>query len=783
MDGKGNGKKINRLQLTVNVRLQQTEDEKLPEIVAYAYDQNGQFLTSAPLPPGEHGEVKLNIPAELQGESVRVILGPPLMEESKEEKPGSLISMVRKDINRREMPSPAILIRHGAYEKRFRLASDNNMLVLDIYRHDWARWVLCPCVVHGRLIKRIELPDNTTQDLGVCSACVKIYEVDKFPRLIFRLPVKELYRLRDDLRVILDNGPIELPPRELPPEFGPKVWPPPPPPPPIRRFVKAPFTKISKNINAGPGAYDDEGPQPVPETIAFKAEAMTPKIAMRIETDLESVFAAVTVDQLRNALIANQDILVRYFCILDWLSYYFNTDLIKCVCTDEQGRFETTIWYTCSGDKPDLYFKAVQCIDCVLHTLYDPGVACHTHWNYECGSEVTLIVTDPAARVCVPPDPVDPPPGVTRWVMPYAVGGIKLFQIKTNGFTDYSGIVDAPFGSNLGFRHGYSSLFPINSPNQPFYYRWQYKKDGESEWHDFASPVASTVVRHYVDYDLSNPSKPPTFPAYTLGPKAKNSMHLYEFKPHNPPEPTGHNTEWPIDTWFADIYSGILKSTNLPGGVGTAHGEYKFKLDIYDPDGSRVSPSAATFKFIVPTGYDTDGVTVLTREANDDPLHPTLPVEIEDDGYVFNLHIDNRSCDAIIDAPTIGGVAADPNCGFLRYVPDAPTPVDIAFQALHPDNHATFHFQIRRSASPINTADGEVAAITAGDYAGDGSGSFDNGFLSGDLLGTCAEAAFAEYLRVWAKATNGWTRLDQYDAYDLRAFALAPHKPKTSETA
>jgi len=36
------------------------------------------------------------------------------------------------------------------------------------------------------------------------------------------------------------------------------------------------------------------------------------------------------------------------------------------------------------------------------------------------------------------------------------------------------------------------------------------------------------------------------------------------------------------------------------------------------------------------------------------------------------------------------------------------------------------------------------------------------------------EAAFAEVLNVDAKATNGWRRLDEYDADAVRAFALAP---------
>jgi len=422
---------------------------------------------------------------------------------------------------------------------------------------------------------------------------------------------------------------------------------------------------------------------------------------------------ATSATQLRTALIAKADILVQLACIWEWLHFYFHSDLLKCVCTDEQGRFETTIWYPCGGDKPDIYFKAVQCIDCALHIIYNPGVACHTYWNYKCDSEVVLVVTDPAAVTCVPQPSVELPEDITTWVMPYAVGGTPLNQIKSSGLTDYGGTVDAPFGSledkRLGLRHGYSSAIPTAGL---YYYRWRYKKDSETDWHDFSE----TVVRHYVK---ELPGELPTYPVCTLGPKALDGKHLYRFKPHDPSDcgdfiPGGHNY-WPTDDWFADIYSGFLDTYGLPEGVNDSAGKYNIKLEVYDNNGNRVAPGPGTFRFIVPTGVAADGVTIETREAN--------PVEIEDDGFVFDLHIDNRECDAIIDAPTIDGVGADLECGFLRYMPG--DQVHIAFHAQHPANFATFHFWIKRSANPISDVSGEVAALAAGVYSGDGNGNFD----------------------------------------------------------
>jgi hypothetical protein len=704
-------KKPDSITLKVNVTLEQVKDREIPEAMAYAFDQNGQFLTSAQLHDNKKSEraVRLELPRELLGTTVRVLLGPQLIEENSE-MPSWMIKMVQKSERQKKMPSLAVLKRRGAYEKRIRLHTEIETLKVAILPPDWTKWLQCKCVVQGRLIKFLTLPDGTTKEMGVCNACVSIYEVDSFPKFILQLPERDLFRLREDLRVIVEKKPPRFPPKKL----------------------------LSAHIEEN-----------------------------QIATKLEPVFTAASVPQLRQALIANTNLLVNFVCTLKWLHFYFHTDFIKCVKTDEQGRFKTTIWYLCSGDKPDLYFKAGQCIGGTWTIIYDPGVACNTYWNFECGSEVVLEVNDPAAIVCAPPIPVNLPQGVTGlWVMPYGVGGQRMDEIMSSGLTNYGGIVDAPFGGRLGLRHGYSSAIPLVGPNKPFYYRWRYKKESEPDWHDLAGLVAETVVRHYVDEDLSKPDEPPTFPTYTLGPHSKLGKHLYEFKPHKPqPQIPGHHIYWPTDTWFADIYTGIMHSTNLPGGVDISAGKYKFKLEIYDQKGKRVAPGPSTFQFIVPTGYASDGVTIDSRLA--------LLSEIEDDGFVFCIHVDNRKCAATIDAPTIGGVSAGDECGFLRYISGDQVRID--FHALHPANFATFDFWLKRAAKTLYPVwDEEVAANPAGDYEGDGNGNFwKSDFSTGALLELCPEAAFAEILRVRAKCTNGWNRLSQYDAHDERAFALA----------
>ena len=60
------------------------------------------------------------------------------------------------------------------------------------------------------------------------------------------------------------------------------------------------------------------------------------------------------------------------------------------VYTNHQGRFDTTIYYPCFGDHPDLYFWVEYCIGGTWTTVYAPPIACNTYWNYVCGSSVTI---------------------------------------------------------------------------------------------------------------------------------------------------------------------------------------------------------------------------------------------------------------------------------------------------------------------------------------------------------------------------------------------------------
>jgi len=349
------------------------------------------------------------------------------------------------------------------------------------------------------------------------------------------------------------------------------------------------------------------------------------------------------------------------------------------------------------------------------------------------------------------------PGGVANWVMPWGVGGTMRPQIDSaTGLTSYSGVDSAPFGGRLGFRSGASSVIPTSDL---YYYRWEYRPQSGGSWTDFDEEVRVHYVKEVLGFL-------PSFPTMKLGPEDVSGKKLYRFKPHNAPTIPGATTYWPTSGFLGDIYSGYLNTV----AKHLAPDKYEVRLSVYNQLGNKKSDGTG-FRFVVPTTEDPDGT-----------IHTRLPATNEQDagGFKFLLHVDNRSCSAYINAPTVGGVAANDTCGFLRYDPLDPSPVHVAFHASHPDGFAWFTFRIVRG---VMTCDSSyvvhpyVFSPAAGVYTGDGSGYYEHDFLRSTLLGPCTEAAFSENLYVYAKATTGWgTRISSYDASFVRAFALAVKK-------
>jgi hypothetical protein len=127
----------------------------------------------------------------------------------------------------------------------------------------------------------------------------------------------------------------------------------------------------------------------------------------------------------------------------------------------------------------------------------------------------------------------------------------------------------------------------------------------------------------------------------------------------------------------------------------------------------------------------------------------------------LNVLIDNNKCIASIDTPTVAGAPAN-LCGMLKYNHKNDL-VNIIYTASHPTKMADYSFGIVKGPAGIYSISGQVA-LTPFTYSS----------TVGNLLGTCAAAAFAIHLYVAARAINGFSRQSQYDASKIVAFALTP---------
>jgi hypothetical protein len=198
-------------------------------------------------------------------------------------------------------------------------------------------------------------------------------------------------------------------------------------------------------------------------------------------------------------------------------------------------------------------------------------------------------------------------------------------------------------------------------------------------------------------------------------------------------------------------------------------GVFEVKIEVFDPAGNQVMPGPSTFRFIA---RNADGTTTRLSTA----------AEEAGGAYVLKVHVDNNGVDAALPQPSIGGVAASDDCGFLRYAPG--DLVHVQYLAAHPNNHAVFRFGITRGSHGMPSASTlapyvEVAAASAPTTTTPYvkvAGEYQRDFTPAELVGNCVNAAFAGSLAVYGKATNGDSRLG-LDASRLIAFALAEKPP------
>lgn len=380
----------------------------------YVFDEEGRFLGTA---RGDRKEPRLRVPRRLLGRDLTVFVGPPLDLEE-------------------DAITPARLRGAGFPERRALLEPEGRDLLLGHLRLDPRLFLRSCCRVRGRVFRRIRLPNGTTRDVPLCNARVRICEVDLSRRLVIeQLPPDLLLRLRDDVlragRVdarLAEAGLVEVAPRsELDAVVGP--------------------------LGIARGQGHAVGPVRLPGRGEGEVRTDLPAAGGPEETGLRLLAGRIAgirgVEALRRELVVHAELLAPIWCGLDWLRRRYRLACLKTVEPDPAGRFDTHLHYFCYGDKPDLYFQVEQrCHEGEgWTTVHAPSIHCSTRWDYCCGEEVEIRVTNPAAATgrsapCEFPYVEGDPTSVGEWVeLPYdsQVFAVHAALLRTGKVLLFSG--------------------------------------------------------------------------------------------------------------------------------------------------------------------------------------------------------------------------------------------------------------------------------------------------------------------------------------------------------
>jgi len=649
-------------------------------------------------PLGEKGETKLELPASREASAVRVVLGP-----APEEK---------------EPPALDELLRRGAIERHLTLRPGDAApdLRIPVFPDVWRYWLLGLCLVKGTVLKRV-LRNGVSVDFPVCHATVEIYEVDPLWIVLPKLPPYVIDHLRDILAG-------KLPPQPLP------------------------------------------GPGPVEAEInAHQVDAASLDALHAAAGNQKLRFAAMSgsAQMFQQALVEHAPLIRPILC---WLYPRFVTmQLIGTAATDECGHFARFIFKGFRNpDQPDLYFKVKQRLFGFFEvTLYAPTpIACHTWWDYPCGTEVTLHVSNPLAMTCKPCAPVI---AGNNWVLFTAIGNHSLDDVR-GAATTLSGSSHA---GNVGLTGGGAPWGGVLMPRLDFdnalrdslgvkYYHLSWKRDGEPD--SQYKPLNAVISRHYAQMIASDL----VLTAYSLGPQVVGAQgDLFEIPPAVPPV-----GQWTVADAVEDTANGKFDTTTAMGGAPILDGLVQLRLELFDAAGAAVNIGALGIDYYVPTYVDGGG-NIHTTKASD-PLLGLGAGLVQGNAMVLTLHVNNEHCSAHIGAPMVGGTGADDCCGVLGYHTDSDN-VTMPWQASHPHGFATYGFLVKRGARDVLSDSGAV-----------GGGGFSQTRTVGDLMttnpapgctGGCTVAGFTENLSVYAMATNGWGRLSNYDGWDARACVLS----------
>jgi hypothetical protein len=633
-------------------------------------------------------------------------------------------------------------------------------------------WWWCNCRVTGRVTKKVFV-GGAWQTLPVCKARVHICEIDRWPILIQRFPDDIIFRIRDE--IIATKWPV----------------PPIPDPGPLKEFeIERPFKRINTLA-----------------TRSLQTKAATVQLAASDFSFAQNNFKAQlasgnSVIQLRRELLENYHLIFPYFCYWKWIwPYFYSCDELAVIETDDQGRFDRNIKYFCFGDKPDIYVWVDYFINGQWVTVYNPGRACNTYWNYACGTEININITDNRVPHCGRTDVVGEIAEILRigssshtsHILQRSVSQtVQGVSFDAQGLTNFyfggiSGVKYInPFGGTLPVVADFGSTLHASGVT---HYRCSHKRHSAADIPSNWTIHKESVFRVYED-EINDGVNPPFQHRKGFDLKDPSYEDLYIIPHHEAslqagiPAPAGTllNRDWMSE----DFVITSIDSTGLFNEL------YDFKFEFFrivagTPE--RVSVPKSTFQ--VPNPDDTTMSLPLSNtgytSANYPDFHAADYVQ-QDPGNLANalsfkmtFRVDNNLCTAEIDNITVinsngSTTNSDTECGFADYNDKNTSEVKFSFTAAHPNNFAVFGFGVIRgngNACPTADTGGMVIGNSSNGYTLAG-GKYTKEVPIAGLLGPCAQAAFSENLYVTALATNGSSLMYDYNAPDVAAFALEP---------
>jgi len=679
-----------------------------------------------------------------------------------------------------------MLLKAGAYEAVRNFAGN----FIDVYKIPTGiltrPWFWNNCLITGHLNKDFII-DGQVRNQPVCNARVHICEVET--ELIW--PYIPIYKRRIPDWVINEIGEkfkhiheiIVIPP--IPDPIGPVSH--------MKRNVALSSLTNTSSLTNSSSTINNRLRESV------KIQSLPP-----MQDQVLSAMTSGSIATIRRAMVNYHEILYPYFCLwpIYW-PYIYTCDEETIVYTDCNGHFE--MWEnTLTEDGPlNIYIWVEVWINGHWVTVYRPPIPCYTWWNYACGTDINIRLTDSRVNPC--DCSIDGGPADAVWFRSIGQSASALHieqnkfstiilqgaTLKNGGCTDLiEGQKISPFGSGLALKiFCGANIFNAGVTH----YRWKTTMLTDANQGSVSrSPafITGNVSRPYL---VKMSTTHYETHVCSLGNEGSNIDPAYRIPHHNvtaepvgslqDPLDGGRQPEW-TDIFFDSAY---IDSHSLTDGV------YQFELELLKKAGSSF--------VVVPVAKPTYQVSEFNSIGNNQDA-PNDYLTINGAGkaisYKMNVRIDNAACVGDIhDAELV--LVPGPNvfsgpCGFIHYT-DTAQDVKISFEASHPRNFARFVFGIVKgnNTAPQPTGvnqSGYVLSSIVGGYSLSGV-VFSENFTVLFLLSGCkGQAAFSENLHVLALATDGTHRLEgfdyqyhdfitntdinvNYDAYDVNAFALS----------